>query len=79
VKNITVSLPDDLHRRARVRAAEKDTSVSAVVRDFLSRYAQEESDFERRKRLQAEVLSTVRAFRAGDRLTRDDVHRRRGK
>ena len=79
MKNITVSLPDDLHRRARVRAAEKDTSVSAVVRDFLSRYAQEESDFERRKRLQAEVLSTVRAFRAGDRLTRDDVHRRRGK
>lgn len=79
MKNITVSLPDDLHRRARVRAAEKDTSVSAVVRDFLSRYAQEESDFERRKRLQAEVLSTVRAFRAGDRLTRDDVHRRGGK
>ena len=79
MKNITVSLPDDLHRRARVRAAEQDTSVSAVVRNFLSGYAQQESDFERRKRLQAEVLSTVREFRAGDRLKRDDVHRRRGK
>lgn len=79
MKNITVSLPDDLHRRARVRAAEQDTSVSAVVRDFLSGYAQQESDFERRKRLQAEVLSTVRAFRAGDRMTRDELHRRNGK
>lgn len=79
MKNITVSLPDDFYRRARVRAAEQDTSVSAVVRDFLSGYAQQESDFERRERLQAEVLSTVRAFRAGDRMTRDELHRRNGR
>ena len=76
VKNITVTLPDDLYRRARIKAAELDTSVSAVVREFLTRFAQEESDFERRKRLQSEVIASLKTFRAGDRVSRDQVHRR---
>jgi hypothetical protein len=76
VKNVTVSLPDEVYRRARIKAAERDTSVSAIVRDLLIKLADEESDFERRKRLQDQVLSSLPAFRAGDRLTRDQVHDR---
>lgn len=76
MKNITVSIDDELYRRARVRAAELDSSVSAVVRKFLTEFAGEETDFERRKRLQDETLARIRAFRAGDRLTRDEVHER---
>ena len=76
MRNITVSLPDKIYRRARIRAAEKDTSVSALVQDFLMKLGGEESDFEQRKRLQDEVLSTIRKFRAGDRLSRNQVHRR---
>jgi plasmid stability protein len=37
VKNITVSLPDLVYRRARIKAAERDTSVTALVREFLTR------------------------------------------
>ncbi len=77
VKNITVSLSDDSYRRARVKAAERDTSVSALVREFLEALGEEESDFERRKRLQDEVLATIEDFRAGDRLTRAEAHDRR--
>jgi Arc/MetJ-type ribon-helix-helix transcriptional regulator len=77
VKNITVSVPEEIYRRARVKAAERDSSVSALVREFLRRLGDEESDFEKGKRLQDEVLATIRRFRAGDRLTRDAVHRRR--
>jgi len=76
MKNITVSLPDEVYRRARVRAAEEDTSVSALVREFLIGLGAAESDFERRCRLQGEVLATVRKFRAGDRLSRSRVHDR---
>ena len=76
VKNITVSLPDDVYRRARVKAAEQDTSVSALVREFLAKLAEEESDFERRKSLQSKVLASIRSFRAGDRLSRDKAHER---
>jgi hypothetical protein len=35
VKNITVSIDDETYRRARVKAAEQDMSVSALVREFL--------------------------------------------
>jgi plasmid stability protein len=76
VKNITVSLSDEIYRRARIKAAERDTSVSALVRDFLESLADEVSDFERRKRLQLEVIKTIRSFRAGDRLTREQAHER---
>lgn len=76
VKNITVSIDDDLHRRARVRAAEKGTSVSAVVRAFLTEFAGQESDYERRERLQRQTLAAIKSFRVGDRLSRDEVHDR---
>lgn len=76
MKNITVSLPDEVHRRARIEAAQRDTSVSALVREFLISLGAGESDFDRRKRLQADVLGTVRSFRGKDRLKRDEVHAR---
>ncbi len=76
MKNITVSVPDDVYRQARIKAAERDTSVSALVRDFLSGLGEEDSDFERRKRLQNDVIATIRRFRAGDRLRRDQLHER---
>lgn len=76
MKNITLSLPDAVYRRARIKAAERDTSVSALVREYLSSLDEGETDFERRKRLQDEVLRTVRGFRAGGRMKRDEAHTR---
>jgi len=76
MKNITVSLSDDIYRRARIKAAERDTSVSALVREFLTSLGEEESDFERRKRLQAEALGSVKNFLAGDRMNREEAHER---
>jgi hypothetical protein len=76
VKNVTVSLPREVYRRARIKAAERDTSVSALVRDFLLSLGDEESDFTRRKRLQDEVIGSIQRFEAGRRLERDALHRR---
>lgn len=76
MKNITVSLPEDVYRRARIEAATRDTSVSALVREFLMKLGQQETDTERRKRLQAEVLATIGTFRAADRVGRDEAHGR---
>ncbi len=78
MKNVTVSLPAEVYRRARVKAAERDTSVSALVREFLLSLGDEESDFARRKRLQDEVLASIGRFQAGNRLKRDEIHRRSG-
>lgn len=37
--NLTIAVDDDLLRRARIRAAENDTSVNAVLRSELERFA----------------------------------------
>ncbi|MGZ5446272.1 MAG: hypothetical protein ACXW5U_29585 [Thermoanaerobaculia bacterium] len=50
--------------------------MSGLVRDLLTEIAGEESDFERRKRLQNEIIASIKEFRAGDRLTREEVHAR---
>ena len=76
MKNITVSVPDEIYREARIHAAERSTSVSAMVREFLAGLAKGESDFERRKRLQAETIAASSGFSAGGRLTREQVHDR---
>lgn len=77
VKNVTVSLDEEVHRRARMRAAELDTSLSAVVREFLVGFAGQETEFDRLKRLQDETLRTIAGFRASDSLSRDEAHDRR--
>ena len=74
--NITVSLPDDVYRRARIRAAEQNTSVSKMVRQFLTDVGTAETDFERRRRLQDQVLAAIPVFSARERLTREQVHDR---
>ena len=78
MKNITVTIDDDVHRSARIKAAERGTSVSAAVREFLIRWAGEETEFDRRKRLQDDTLRDIDTFRAGDRVERAEAHRRVG-
>ncbi|MFO7692205.1 MAG: hypothetical protein R6V57_03865 [Vicinamibacterales bacterium] len=73
---ITVSLPDDVYRRARIRAAEQNVSLSALVRRILLDVGSAEADFARRRRLQDEVLASVSRFSARDRLGRDKAHAR---
>jgi plasmid stability protein len=78
MKNITVSVDEEVYRRARIRAAELDTSVSAVVRESLIKFAATESEFERLKRQEQELRQRIRGPSAGDRLSRDAIHDRHG-
>jgi len=77
MKNITVTIDDETYRRARVKAAELDTSVSALVKRFLAELAAGESDSERLKREERALRARITTFTAGKRLSREDVHERR--
>jgi predicted CopG family antitoxin len=77
VKNITVSVDDEVYRRARMKAAERDTSVSALVRQFLVDLAADGSEFERLKRLERAVREEITEFSASDRVTREKLYDRR--
>jgi hypothetical protein len=76
MKNITVSVDEEIYRRARIKAAEQDTSVSALVKRFLTELASGESDSDRLKREERELRARIRAFSAGKRLSRDRLHER---
>lgn len=76
MKNITLSVPDDVYRTARIRAAERGSSVSAIVADYLRSLAREDASFARLERQQRAIQREIPRFRAADRLDRDEVHAR---
>jgi hypothetical protein len=80
MKNITVSLDDRLYHLVRIRAAERHSTVTALVRSYLIRLVGEDSHFDQLRRQQNEAISDIRAehpgFSAGSRLSREQVHDR---
>ena len=77
MKNLTVSLDDETYRRARMIAAERDTSVSALVKRFLVELTSGETEFERLKRQEQEIRERITDFRASENVPRDELYNRR--
>ena len=76
MKNVTVSLDDETYRRARMAAAEQSTSLSALVKRFLMELGSSETEAERLKKEEHKLRELITAFRASDRLSRDELHDR---
>ena len=85
VKNITVTVDDETYRQARIKAAERDTSVSALVKGFLvglihGTEGDVNSEFARlaaeEQRLRERLFSAGKGLRAADNLLRETLHDR---
>jgi plasmid stability protein len=76
VPNITVSVPDDVYRAARVRAAEQGSSVSALVAEYLRSLSERDAEFARLEAQQARVQGQIERFSARERLDREELHAR---
>lgn len=76
MKNITVSVPDEVYRKARLAAARQDTSVSALVAESLHEIATGRSRHDRRASSIDRAFDAVSSFSASERLTREQVHDR---
>ena len=77
MKNITVAVPDDVYRDARIRAAERGTSVSALVAEYLRSLSDRDAVFSRLEAERREVISQIEHFSGSDRLSRDEIHERK--
>ena len=77
MKNITVSVDSETYRLARIKAAQRDTSVSALVKQFLLGLAADRGEFDRLIQDEAALRLRIEAFRAADRLPRGELHARR--
>lgn len=76
-RNITLSLPEDLVRRAKVVAAERDTSVSALVAELVENLAGGSSDYARAWDDEVAVMKHGTGLSVGDLTwTRDELHQR---
>ena len=62
---------------ARFTGNERDTSVSALVRQFLVDLAKDSDEFERLEQLEKAVREQITEFNASDRLSRDELYDRR--
>ena len=92
MRNITVSIDEETYRLARIRAAELGTSVSALVRRYLSAIGRgqatgiddgghgAETETDRRRRLLTEAFADIDArgggLRMADNLPREGLHDR---
>ena len=70
-------MDDETYRQARAKAAERGTSLSALVRRFLVELVSEESADRGLERRERDLRARISNFSAGDRLPREDVHNRR--
>ncbi len=87
MKTISVSVDDEIHRQARIKAAQMGTSMSAMLRDYLLKILEEGGDFppqetepQRRARKLDEVLERFKregiGVDTGQILTREEIYNR---
>ena len=87
MKVISVAVDDDIHRLARIKAAQKGTSMSAMLRDYLMQIlledgdrVPEETEPQRRARKLEEVMARFEATGVGldasERLSREELYDR---
>jgi hypothetical protein len=76
LRNVTVSLEEDVARWARLEAARRDTSVSRLLGDMLKQQMLESEQYERAMR---RALARKPFFKGTGRyLSREEVHERPG-
>lgn len=78
-RNLTITLPESLVKEVKVAAARRDTSVSALVREFLQELVDDDSE---RELARERFLQRARRgwdLGTGGRITvtRDELHERR--
>jgi hypothetical protein len=76
VKNITLSVADELYEQSRVVAAQRKTTVTGLVREYLQSLTDAE---QRREQARSDILKMIRRFdgKIGRMPTREERNARR--
>lgn len=76
-RNVTLSLPDDLFRKAKVLAAQRDTSISALVSEALRQLTGTDSDYASEWAAEERRMRDGIGLRVGDiGWSREETHAR---
>ena len=76
MRNITVTLKDDLYEQSRMLAAQRKTTVTGLVREYLTNLSTAE---QRREGARREILDMIGTFggKVGRMPSREERHARR--
>ena len=74
MKNVTITLPEDLARWLRVRAAENDRSVSRWVAELLAGMRRQEDEYEVAMKQALAVKPRKMEWVDGRKPTREELH-----
>jgi hypothetical protein len=78
--NLTITVDDEVLRRARIRALEEGSSVNAVLRDNHARYVDDRDRADRDRSVLRRAMDHAQAHpgaSGGQRLRRDDLYEER--
>lgn len=78
-RNITLSLPNQLIKRAKVVAAQKEESLSQLIREALEEKISKQADYDKAKKRHMKILETGFDLGTKGKLTvsREELHERR--
>ena len=74
--NLTITIDDEILRRARVRATEQETSVNGLLRDYLTAFAAVGHTWDQATDEILRLSAQSRSSRGDQRWTRDELHER---
>lgn len=74
--NLTISIEEEILKRARMRALEEGTSVNALLRNYLNDYAGLVARREEAMKDLLRLSQRAKTRRGNRRWTRDDLHAR---
>ena len=74
--NLTITVDDDLLKRARIRALEQGSSVNAILRQYLESFAGRDEVRKKAVRDLLRLASRARSGRGGRSWTREELHER---
>ena len=74
--NLTITVDDEVLRRARIRALERGVSVNALLRDYLEAFTGSRGSRDRAVRSLLELAERTASGRGEQTWTRDELHER---
>jgi plasmid stability protein len=76
VANLTITVDDEVLRRARVRALQRGTSVNALLRDYLEAFSGSRDTRDRAVASVLEIAARTASGRGKRTWTREELHER---
>jgi hypothetical protein len=74
--NLTITVDEEVLRKARIRALEQGTSVNAILSEYLQAYASIRATNGEVTRVLLEMSRNAKSASGGRKWTRDELHER---